>query len=217
MNNVLPPARLATRVRRPLLWTLALLGAALALLLGLWVATAEDRVDLLLVASAELVAGRETALTTAVARGVPWARAATLTTGIEWSMLLVGTPLLVLGGDWVRERRWVRRRLARAEAYARRRPRAGVLALAALTLMPFVPVGALTSVLVGEVLTLPLVLLLPALALAELLANVGFALLASRTLGLLPDPAWAAALVAGALLLTALAMTLWPARRDAAR
>ncbi|HWH08068.1 MAG TPA: hypothetical protein VNX21_02645 [Candidatus Thermoplasmatota archaeon] len=197
-------------MRRPLLWTLFGLGLLLAAALAAWVAGAPDRERLAVVAATELAAGREAALSTGLALNVPWARAAALTTGIEWSMLLVGAPLLVLGGDWLRERPWVRRRLARAEAFARERPRTGVLALAALTLTPFLPVGALTSVLIGEVLALPLRLLLPALALAELAANFGFAFLASHALGLLPDPRLGAALMAGALLLAALALAFWP-------
>lgn len=203
-------------MRRPLLWTFFGLGLCLAAGLAGWVATAPDRTQLLVVAGTELAAGRETALSTALALHVPWARAATLTTGIEWSMLLVGAPLLILGGDWIRERPFLRRRLARAEAYARRHPRTGVLALGGLTLMPFFPVGALTSVLVGEMLTLPMVLLIPALALAELAANFGFAFLASRTLALLPDPRLGAAVMAGTLLLAVLALAFWPRRkRDA--
>lgn len=197
-------------MRRPLLWTLLALGLALATTTAAWVATAPDRGRLTLVAATELAAGRETALSTALAADVPWTRAATLTTAIEWSMLLIGAPLLILGGDWVRERRLVRRHLARAEAYARKRPRTGVLALAALTLTPFFPLGALTSVLIGEVLTLPMVLLIPALALAELVANFGFAFAASRALGLFPDPRLGAVLMVAVLLCLVTALALGP-------
>ena len=198
--------------RRALLWTLVAAGLLVAAALATGVLLADDRAALLVVTATELAAGRETALTTALALGVPWARAAALTTGIEWTMLLVGAPLLVLGGDWIRERQIVRRRLARAEAYARSHPRAGILALSAMTLAPFVPVGALTSVLVGEVLTLPQRKLVPALALAELIANVTFAVAASRALAVLPDPRAAAAVMAVVLLAVALATAFWPRR-----
>lgn len=203
-------------MRRALLWTLLAVGLGIAAALAAWVGTAPDRSRLLLVAATELAAGRETALSTALAADVPWPRAATLTTGIEWSMLLVGAPLLILGGDWVRERRLVQRHLAHAEAHARARPRAGVLALAALTLMPFFPLGALTSVLIGEILRLPMRILLPALALAELAANFGFAFLASHAFGLLPDPRMGAAIVAAVLLASIATMVVWRRRRAGA-
>lgn len=198
---------------RGLLWTLAGLGAALGAVLLIALLLAPDRAALLVVAATELAAGREAALTTGLALGVPWLRAAAVTTAIEWSMLLAGAPLLVLGGDWIRERKFVRSRLARAEAYAREHPRVGILALSAMTLAPFVPVGALTAVLVGEVLTLPQRRLVPALAFAELLANYGFAFAASRALAFLPDPRAAAGIMAVLLLAIAIASAFWPRRR----
>lgn len=198
----------ACRVRRPWLLGLAGLGGLLAAATAAWVTLAPDAATLAVVAATELLAGRETALTTALALDVPWARAATLTTSIEWSMLLLGAPLLILGGDWLRARPFFQAHSGRAEAFARRRPQAGVLALAALTLAPFIPVGALTSVLVGELLRLPQSRLLPALALAELAANVGFAWGASEALGVFPHPRILAAGMAILLLGVALALGL---------
>lgn len=197
-------------MRRPLLILLAALGAALAVLTIVRIALAPDRAALALLAGTELAAGRETALTTALAAGVPWLRAATITTAIEWSMLLLGAPLLILGGDWLRERTFVRSKIRKAEMFARTNPRAGVLALAALTIAPFVPVGALTSVLVGEVLRIRQALLVPALLAADLLANVGVAWAASETLGLFPHPRIVAGVTAGALLAVAMTAALWP-------
>lgn len=201
-------------MRRPLLWTLFGVGLTLGTTVAAWIATAPDRGRLALIAGTELAAGRETALSTGLAAGIPWSRAATVTTGIEWTMLLVGAPLLILGGDLLRETKWLRKRLAKAEAHARKRPRTGILALASLTLMPFFPLGALTSVLVGEVLTLPQARLIPTLLAAEVAANFGFAYLAGKAIGLLPDPRLGAALIAGTLLLIVLTVALWPKRRE---
>lgn len=205
--------RIGGRVRRPLLWTFLSLGVALGGGVGAWIGLASDRNRLLLVAATELAAGRETALSTGLAAGVAWSRAATVTLGIEWTMLLVGAPLLILFGDVLRERPFLRKRLARAEAYAATRPRTGIVALSALTLMPFFPLGALTSVLIGEVLTLPQRKLIPALLASEVVANFAFAFLASQAIGLLPDPRMGAGIIAGTLLLAVIAVALWPRKR----
>ena len=158
---------------------------------------------LLAVVGAELATGREPALSIGLAAGMDWVTAATITTTIELVLLLVGYPFIVLAGDWVRERRAVKRLFARAEARARRKPNAGVVMLGALTLAPFVPVGALTSVLVGELLRLPSRYLLPVLATALVLANIATAYATSRLISLFPHPELVAAGMTALLLVGA--------------
>lgn len=166
----------------------------------------------LVLGSAELVAGREGAIPAGISVGLSWTQAALATTLIEWTMLLLGFPLLVLAGARLARVQRVEAAFHRARVYAHENPSTGVLALGALTLAPFVPVGALTSVLVGEFLGLPSWRLLPVLLAAEVLANVTVAFSAAAVLDLFPHPQLVAALASLALVAGALA-SAWVARR----
>lgn len=204
-------------MRRDALTALAA-GAALALLAAaaLGVLTARgEAAPFALVLGVELAAGREAAIPAGLAAGLPWHVAALTTLAIEWTMLLLGFPLLVLAGARLARIRRVEALFHRARDHARRHPGTDVLALGALTLFPFLPVGALTAVLVGEFLGLPSRRLLPTLMAAEVVANLGFAFAASRLLGLFPDPRLPAALLAGVLLVGALLAAWWTRRRGA--
>lgn len=159
-----------------------------------------------------LLAGREAAIPLGIGAGLSWRASATAAVWLEWSMLLLGFPLLVLLGE--RIHRWKRAQatLQRAEDFARRRPDAGVLVLGGVTLMPFLPIGALTSVAVGETLGLPSGRLLATLAGAELIANVTVALASASVVSYFPDPALAALVLAGVMLLIGVAIGLLPRR-----
>lgn len=200
------------RVRRPDAWTALLLGALLLATGALLLWASPHRAPLLGMLGVELVAGREAALPTGIALGLPWTLAALANVWTEWTMLLLGFPLLALAGDRLLRVPRIEALFHRARAFAHARPNVGVLALGGLTLAPFLPIGALTSVLVGEILGLPQRRLVPILLLAEVAANVTYAYAASAVAGLFPDPRLVAALGALALLLVA-AVGAWAGRR----
>lgn len=208
------------RVRTRLgMWTTLLVGLALAItgaaLAGLVMAEDPARGRAILaVAATDLAAGREPALSLGLAAGLDWRTAAAVTSTVEVTLLFIGFPFLVLAGDWIREKPWAQRMFAKAEARARRRPNSGVVALGALTLAPFIPVGALTSVLVGEVLRLPRTRLLFGLAIANILANIAFGYATAVAIGLFANPALIAALAAGLLILAAVVGGWLASRRE---
>lgn len=162
---------------------------------------------------AELAGGREVAIPTAFSLGLPAPEAAATVLLVEWSMLLLGFPLLVLAGDRLARIPRVEALFHRARERAQAHPNTGVLALGALTLFPFLPVGALTSVLIGEFLGLPARRLVPTLMAAEVLAIVTVTASVYALLPLLPDPRLAAGLMAALLLLAALVGGLLGRRR----
>lgn len=182
---------------------LLLLAAGLTLLAALHAAGRSG--PHLLTIGVELLGGREAAIPAGLAAGLSWQSVAATTLLVEWTMLLLGFPILVLAGHRLLAFPRVAAVFEAARARAAARPGTGVLALAALTLTPFLPVGALTSVLIGEMLGLPSRRLLPALMLAELAANVVVALSAAAVVGLFPDPRVVAGAASAALLLVALA------------
>lgn len=175
-------------------------GAALAAasLAAFWIHPQRPR--LALQAGLHLVGGREAAIPPGIGAGLSWPTSFAAALALEWSMLLLGFPLLVLAGGALRRWRRARDALAGAEAFAARRPDAGVLTLGGVTLMPFLPIGALTSVLVGEVLRLPSWKLIPTLLAAELVANLTMALAAAAVLAWLPHPFLTSLALAAALL-----------------
>lgn len=181
---------------------LLLLALGATLLAGL--ALRDEAGPYLLVLTVELAAGREAAIPAGITAGLPWFQAALATNLIEWTMLLLGFPLLVLAGDRLARVRRVEALFHRARLRAQAHPTTGVIGLGALTLVPFLPVGALTAVLVGEFLGLPSKRLLPTLMAAEVAANLGFGLAAGAFLGMFPDPRLPALLLAGLLLAVAL-------------
>lgn len=159
--------------------------------------------------AAHLAAGREAGIPTGIAVGLGWRASFLAALLLEWTMLLAAFCALDLARERLRAWPWARERLERAEAWARGRERAGVLLLGGVTLMPFLPIGAITSLVVGEALALPALPLLATLMLAELAANLMVALAAASVVSLLPDPA----LAAGAMALLAVLLGLWLARR----
>lgn len=167
---------------------------------------------ILLQASIHVVAGREAAIPAGLGAGLSWLASATAALWLEWSMLLLGFPLLVLLGERLHRIGRIRGLLDKAEAFARRRPDAGVLMLGGLTLMPFLPIGALTSALVGDTLGLPAGRLLATLMAAELIANVTVALAAASVIAYFPDPALAAFILAGVILLLGALLAVLPHR-----
>lgn len=173
-----------------------------------------DAGPFLVVLGVELAAGREAAIPAGLSAGLAWHEAALTTNLIEWTMLLLGFPLLVLAGGRLARVRRVEVLFHRARLHAQAHPNTDVLGLGALTLFPFLPVGALTAVLVGEFLGLPSKRLLPVLLAAEVVANFGFALAASTFLGLFPDPRLPALLLASVLLAVAVAMAVVGSRRE---
>ena len=203
------------RMRRDALVALAAGVALLVLGLALFAraALAGEGGPYVLLFSVELAGGREAAIPAGLYAGLTWPQAALATTLVEWTMLLLGFPLLVLAGARLARIRRVEAMFHRARVYAQERPATGVMALGALTLAPFVPVGALTSVLVGEFLGLPSHRLLPVLLGAELAANVAFAYSSAALLGVLPDPRILGALAAGMLLLGVVLSALWGRRK----
>ena len=201
-------------MRKDAIAALALGGILLAVglvLLGALAARGEAGPYLVL-GGAELIGGREAAIPAGLSVGLTWPQAAFATTLIEWTMLLLGFPLLVLAGARLARVRRVEAAFHRARVHAQKNPSTGVLALGALTLAPFLPVGALTSVLVGEFLGLPSWRLLPVLLAAEVLANVTVAFSAAAVLDLFPHPQLVAAAASLALVGGALA-SAWLARR----
>lgn len=189
----------------------ALLCLGVVLLLALH-AAGQSRPYLITI-SVELLGGREAAIPAGLAAGLPWPSVAATTLLVEWTMLLLGFPLLVLAGHRLMRIPRVGVVFERARERAAARPGTGVLALAALTLTPFLPIGALTSVLIGEMLGLPSRRLLPALLLAELAANLLVAVSAAAVIRLFPDPRVAAGAASAALLLVALGGALAGRRR----
>lgn len=177
---------------------LLLAGASLA-----YLAASDERNPLLVLLAVEIAAGREAGIPAGIAAGLDWQTAAIAVTLIEWTSLFLGFPLLALLGAALHRMPVVERMSARAQRFAAERPDVGVLSLGALTFMPFLPVGALTSVLIGEILRLPSQRLLPVLAASLALANLAMGAVTAAVLDFVPDPrlvagGMAALLVAGA-------------------
>lgn len=210
---LLPGARARRPMRKDAAVSLVL-GAALLLAGLLALLASPERPALLAQVGIHLAAGREAGIPAGLAAGLDWHTSAATALVQEWSMLLLGFPLLVLLGD--RLHRWppVARLTSKAEAYAQAHPNVGVFALGGLTLAPFLPIGALTSVLVGELLRLPAMRLLPVLMGAELLANLTVAIAAAAVFSAFPDPRLAAALVSAAMLVATLVGVLLARRRS---
>lgn len=187
-------------------------GAALAALGAGALLAAPLRGPLALQLGVHLAAGREAAIPLGIGAGLSWSASATAALWLEWTMLLLGFPLIVLAGERLHRWRRVRAAIERAEAFAARRPDAGVLLLGGLTLMPFLPVGALTSLLIGETLRLPPARLVATLMAAELIANLTVALAADSVLAAFPDPALAALVIAGVIIAIGLLVALLPRR-----
>lgn len=162
-----------------------------------------------------LAFGRETAIPAALATGTSWPLAFVAAQALEWSMLLLGFPLIVLFGEGLHHIGPIRRVLDRAESFAKLRPDAGILLLGAMTLVPWLPLGALTAVFIGEAVRLPSRKLVPVVALAELVANLSFAYFTAVAAARFPDPRLAAAAFAGLFLVLSLAAAFWPRRRRA--
>ena len=201
--------------RRDVLVSLAL-GVAIAATALVFLALHPQKPALLALLAAEVVWGREVGIPTGIGAGLDWQTAALATSLIELTSLFALFPLLVGLAAGLHKVRWLESSLAKAQDYARRNPDVDALALGALTLMPFVPVGALTSVLIGELLRLPSRYLLPTLAAALVMANVLFAFAASRVLAFFPDPQLVA--FAMAALVVAVGAAIWlVARRKRAR
>lgn len=188
--------------RRDVVGSLALGVVLAASALG-YFALHPRKADLLLVLSAEIVGGREVSIPTGIALGLDWPTLALVASLIELVSLFLLFPVLVGLAAGLHKVRWLEGALARAQDYARRNPDVDVLALGALTLFPFLPIGALTSVLVGEMLRIPSRYLLPVLAGAVVLANVGTAWATAKLLSYVPHPQLVAAGMAILLLLVA--------------
>lgn len=150
---------------------------------------------LLILLAVELPAGREASIPAGLAAGLEWHTAAVAVNLIELTILFLLFPLLVALATGLHKVGWLESTLARAQAYAKRNPDVDVLALGALTFMPFLPVGALTSVLIGELLRLPSKYLLPTLAVSLVIANVLMAYATDRLLAFFPDPRLVAAIM----------------------
>lgn len=159
-----------------------------------------------------LAFGRETAIPAGLAAGLDWTQVFLAAQALEWSMLFLGFPLIVLFGEALHRIGPIRRVLDRAHEFATRRPDAGVLLLGALTLIPWLPFGALTSMFIGEAIGLPSRKLLPVIALAELLANFSFAYLTAFAIGFLPHPQLGAAALAAFFLVLAVGAMVLPRR-----
>lgn len=189
-------------------WISLALGAVLAAgsLAYFWASPA--RAPLAVLLAVEIAAGREASIPAGMAAGLDWQTAALAATLIELTSLFLLFPLLVSLAAGLHRVAWLERHLARAQAFARRRPDVDVLALGALTLMPFLPVGALTSVLIGELLRLPSKYLVPVLAASLVLANIGIALVVAAVLDFVPNPRLVAAGMAALLLVGAGAAAL---------
>lgn len=157
-----------------------------------------------------LAFGRETAIPAGLAAGLTWMQSFLTAQALEWSMLFLGFPLIVLFGEALHRFGPVRRLLDRAEARAQKRPDAGILALGAFTIVPWLPLGALTAVLIGEALHLPARKLLPVIALAELLANLSFAYATGFAVTRMPDPRMGAAVLALVFIALSLLAIFWP-------
>lgn len=179
------------------------LGALVAFAALLYFFLSESKPALLVLLGTEIAVGREGSIPAGIAAGLGWREAALATSLIELTSLFLLFPVLVGLAAGLHKVRWLEAQLARAQAYARRNPDVDVLALGALTFMPFLPVGALTSVLIGELLRLPSRYLLPVLAAALVLANVTMAYATERLISLFPEPRLIALGMTGFLLLGA--------------
>lgn len=179
------------------------LGAALAATALTYLFLHPQRPALLLLLGVEIAAGREASIPAGLAAGLGWPDAAIATSLIELTSLFALFPLLVGLAAGLHKVTWLETHLARAQDYARRNPDVDVLALGALTFMPFLPIGALTSVLIGELLRLPSRYLLPVLAAALVLANLVTAYATARLLDLVPHPRLVAAGMTALLLVGA--------------
>lgn len=192
-----------------------ILGAAFAATALAYLFLHPQRAALLLLLGVEIAAGREAGIPAGLAAGLGWPDAAIATSLIELTSLFALFPLLVGLATGLHKVGWLEKHLARAQDYARRNPDVDVLALGALTFMPFLPVGALTSVLVGELLFLPSRYLLPTLATALVLANLATAYATARLLDLFPNPQLVAAGMTALLLVGAgVAWLVHRARRE---
>ena len=189
----------------------ALVGALLATIALVFLALHPQKQALLLLLTVEIAAGREASIPAGLAAGLSWRDASIAATLIELTSLFLLFPLLVGLATGLHKVRWLEAHLARAQDYARRNPDVDTLALGALTLMPFLPVGALTSVLIGELLRLPSRYLLLVLAAALVPANLLTAYATARLLAFFPQPQLVAAAMA-ALLLVGAALA-WLAHR----
>lgn len=190
-------------VQRRDVWVSLVLGLVLAVASLGYLAASEDRNPLLVLLAVEIAAGREAGIPAGMAAGLDWKTAAAATTLIEWTSLFLGFPLLALLGTALHRVALIERLSARAQRFAAERPDVGILTLGALTLMPFLPIGALTSVLIGEILRLPTKRLLPVLAASLLLANIAFGAATAAVLDFVPNPRLVAAGMAGLLVLGA--------------
>jgi hypothetical protein len=193
----------------------AAIGVALAVAAILYLVLHPQKPALFVLLGVEIAAGREASIPAGLAAGLRWQDAALATSLIELTSLFLLFPVLVGLAAGLRKVRWLEGSLVKAQAYAQRNPDVDVLALGALTFMPFLPVGALTSVLIGELLRLPSRYLLPVLATALVLANVATAYATARLLAVFPNPQ----LVAGgmtALLLVGAAVA-WLVHKARAR
>ena len=202
------------RARRRDVWIAAALGFALAGAALGYLAASDRKRELLLVLAVEVAAGREASIPAGLAAGLDWPTVALVVLLIELTSLFALFPLLVGLAAGLHRIRWLEGHLRRAQAFAARRPDVDALALGALTLMPFLPVGALTSVLVAELVRLPSRYVLPVLAGALVLANVGVAWATARVLSYLPHPQLVAAAMAGLLLVGAGLAWLWHKRTE---
>lgn len=176
------------------------LGVIVAITALGYLLTHAQREALLVLLSIEIVGGREASIPAGLAQGLDWTTAAVAVSLIELTSLFLLFPLLVGLATGLTRMRWFDATLARARAYASRNPDVDVLALGALTLMPFLPVGALTSVLIGELLRLPSRYLLPTLAAALVLANVLTAYAMDRLISIFPNPQLVAGIMTALLL-----------------
>ncbi|HVM44442.1 MAG TPA: hypothetical protein VM582_00800 [Candidatus Thermoplasmatota archaeon] len=181
----------------------AALGALVALSALAYFFASDQKPALLVLLAVEIAAGREAGIPAGLSAGLDWRQAAIATSFIELTSLFLLFPLLVALAAGLHRVAWLERHLQRAQDYARRNPDVDVLALGALTFMPFLPVGALTSVLIGELLRLPSRYLLPVLAAALVCANVLTAYATARLLSFFPDPRLVAGGMAGLLLVGA--------------
>lgn len=179
------------------------IGVLFAVVSLLYLLASEQRGKLLVLLALEIAGGREASLPAGLATGLTWREAAVAASLIELTALFALFPVLVALASGLHKVRWLESLLARAQAYARKNPDVDVLALGALSFMPFLPVGALTSALIGEMLRLPSRYLLPVLAGSIVIANIVTAYALARLIALFPHPELVAAGMTLALLLGA--------------
>lgn len=200
-------------MRRDVVWAGAL-GVAIAIGSLAYFFASPAKPALLGLLGVEVAGGREASIPAGLYLGLDWREAALAASLIELTSLFLLFPLLVGIAAGLHKVRWLEGMLARAQDYAQRNPQVDVLALGAITFMPFLPIGALTSVLVGELLRLPSRYLLPVLAGALVLANVATAYATARLLALFPDPRLVAAGMTLLLLAGAGVAWLWHRRAE---